>query len=73
MSESKKPNSKNSAEEIQKAIYSNMSYAEKWEEAKRLREVAVQLKTAGLKHLHPDWTDEQIKEEVRKIFLYATT
>jgi len=38
-----------------------------------LYESARQLKAAGLRALHPDWTEEKIQQTVREIFLYART
>ena len=38
-----------------------------------LYETARQLKEAGLRDSHPDWTEEQVRSEVRRIFLYART
>jgi hypothetical protein len=61
------------ADKIQSEIYAKMSFAEKWEEVCKLREAAWKLKAAGLKAQHPDWTEEEIEAEVKKIFLYATT
>ncbi|MEW6078100.1 MAG: hypothetical protein AB1724_09835 [Thermodesulfobacteriota bacterium] len=31
------------------------------------------LKAAFLKNQHPEWTDKQIEDKVREIFLYAHT
>jgi hypothetical protein len=31
------------------------------------------LKTAGLRAQHPDWSEREIQEKVKEIFLYATT
>jgi hypothetical protein len=39
----------------------------------RLYWSARKLKAAGLRHQHPDWTEEQIAEKVREIFLHART
>ena len=39
--------------------------------AQQLYQTARQLKEAGLRDQHPDWTDEQIREKVRELFLYA--
>lgn len=61
------------ADEIQAEIYSNMSFARKWQEACKLRETAWKLKAAGLRMKHPNWSDRDIEREVRRIFLYATT
>lgn len=59
------------SERIRQAVYASMSPEEKWAEVNRLRELAVQLKTAALRLQHPDWADEDLQEAVRKIFLYA--
>ncbi len=61
------------AREIQREIYGKMTYAEKWEEAMRLRRTAVEMKRAFLVSQHPEWTSEQTDNELRKIFLYAST
>ncbi len=34
---------------------------------------AKELKWAALKQFHPDWDDDKINEEVRKVFLHART
>ena len=34
---------------------------------------ARELKAAGLKRQHPDWSTEKINQKVREIFLYART
>lgn len=62
-----------SPDEIQKNIYMQMSMAQKWAEANRLREIAWELKSAAIRLKHPDWGQEQVQSEVKKIFLYATT
>jgi len=38
-----------------------------------LYESARQVKAAGLRAFHPDWTEEKIQQTVREIFLYART
>jgi len=55
------------AQEIVRA----MSPAQKLRAAERLYYSAWQLKAAALREQHPDWTDEAIRQSVRKIFLYA--
>ncbi len=62
-----------SPEQIRTQIYVAMTPAEKWTEFCRLRELAWALKKAGLKAQNPDWTDQELEEAVRKIFLYAST
>ena len=61
------------AEKVRAKIYSEMSFARKWEEVCRLRETAWKLKAAGLRTRHPNWSERQVQAEVRRIFLYATT
>jgi len=34
---------------------------------------ARELKAAGLRAQHPEWSEKKIQEKVRDIFLYATT
>ena len=67
------PSLSESAEKIQAGIYSKMSFTQKWEKAQQLREIAWAMKIAGVKSQHPEWTDQKVQEEVRRIFLYATT
>ncbi len=38
-----------------------------------LYDTARQLKAAGLRSQHPDWTEEQIACAVREVFLYGRT
>lgn len=62
-----------SAEAIKEDILKKMSPLEKWNECLRLRETAWAIKTSFVKSLHPDWDEVKITEEVKKIFLYATS
>jgi hypothetical protein len=41
------------------------------EMAHRLYWTARELKTAGLRHTHPDWTEERVQAKVRELFLYG--
>jgi Rv0078B-related antitoxin len=52
-------------------ILQAMSLAQKLRAAERLYYSARQLKAAALRAEHPDWTDEQVRQAVREIFLYA--
>jgi hypothetical protein len=61
------------AERARIAAYQRMSPAQKYAEFVKMQALARDLKRAGVKSLHPDWSDKQVDEEVRKIFLYATT
>ncbi len=58
---------------IQKKIFQAMAPAQKLEMALRLYYSARDLKAAGLRAQHPDWTEDQIEAKVREIFLYAQT
>ena len=66
-------NQQESAENIRTEIYRRMSPVQKWEQVMRLREVAWLVKSASIRASHPDWSEEAIESEVKKIFLYATT
>jgi hypothetical protein len=57
----------------QKRIYQSMTAEQKLEVSLRLYYSARELKAAGLRAQHPDWTEEQIRDKVREIFLYART
>lgn len=61
------------AEKIRFSIYNQMPPCQKLEEAFRLREIAWAIKAASIRALHPDWNEQQIEAEVRRIFLYAFT
>jgi hypothetical protein len=73
MSKLKNDNSLKSAEEVQIEIYSKMSFAQKWERVWDLRKIAWNLKAVRLRSQNPDWTESQVQNEVRKIFLYGST
>jgi hypothetical protein len=57
----------------QVAAFRRMTPAEKLEIALQLRQAAWELKAAGLRTQHPEWSEEQVQESVREIFLYART
>lgn len=54
-------------------IYSRMTPSEKWAQAVALREVAWKFKAASVRSRYPDWTEEQVHDFVKKVFLYAVT
>lgn len=58
---------------VQNEIYLKMSWTQKWNAFQQLRDTAWALKVAGVHSRHPDWTPQQVHEEVKRIFLYATT
>jgi len=39
--------------------------------AEQLYWTARKVKAAGVRSQHPDWSDEEVKAEVRRIFLHA--
>jgi Rv0078B-related antitoxin len=54
-------------------IYRRMSGEERLRVAERLYWSAWKMKIAGLRAQHPDWSEEELKRETRRIFLYART
>ena len=50
-----------------------MSAQRKWELSIQLNFEARALKAAVLRKDHPEWDEQQIEEEVKKIFIYAST
>jgi hypothetical protein len=55
------------------ARYRAMTPAERWRQAQLLYWAARRLRAANERALHPDWTDEEIADHVRRIFLRAAT
>ena len=55
------------------AILRQLTGVDKLRAAFQLYWFARRLKAAGLRHQHPDWTEEQVQEQVREIFLRAAT
>ena len=54
-------------------LYRSMSPSQKVRIALRLYYSAWQLKEAGLRLHHPDWTQKELQEKTKEIFLYART
>jgi len=59
------------AEEIRLEIYRKMTPEQKLDIALGLHRMARGLKAAGLRHIHPDGTEDQIAAKVKEIFFYA--
>jgi hypothetical protein len=55
------------------ARYRAMTPSERWQQATALYWTARRLREAHEHSLHPDWTEEQVCEHVRKVFLRAAT
>ena len=64
---------KKSMLELQKKIYQSMSAEQKLKLGLRLYYSARRLKAAALHHQHPEWSEKEIEEKVREIFLYGRT
>lgn len=58
---------------LQRKILSSMTPQQKYDVLKALYAEARALKKAGVRAQHPDWPEEQVVDEVRRIFLYACT
>jgi hypothetical protein len=52
-------------------IYRSMTGQRRLEIAEQLFWTARELKTAGLRFQHPEWTEEKVLAEVNRIFLHA--
>ena len=57
------------AQTVQDNIIRDMSPGRRLEVARELYETAWQLKVAGLRREHPDWSDQYIFAKVRRVFL----
>lgn len=55
------------------AALRRMSGQQKWKTAAALYWGARKLKAAALRQQHPDWTEEQVQQKVKEIFLHAVT
>ena len=55
------------------ATLQRMTGEQKLKTAFRLYWTAREIKAAGLRQQHPDWTEEQVQQKVKEIFLHATT
>lgn len=61
------------AEQASIQAYRNMSPSRKWEQMKSLRAFAWNVKRAGIRLQHPEWSDEAVEDKVRELFLHATS
>ena len=55
------------------AILRRMSGVQKLRVAFALYWSARKLKTAGLRQQHPTWSEAEVQQQVKRIFLHATT
>ncbi len=54
-------------------LFRAMSGEKRLQLAEQLYWSARRIKAAGLRAQHPDWSQEQVEAETRRIFLYART
>lgn len=57
----------------QLAFLRQMTPEERWRTARRLYWTMRRHKAAFIHSQHPDWTDERVADEVKRIFLNART
>jgi hypothetical protein len=57
----------------QMAIYRAMTPQQRLAEARRMYWAARRLRAAHERQLHPDWSEAQVQERVRQVFLSAGT
>jgi hypothetical protein len=55
------------------AIYRRMTPEQRWHAARRLYWTCRRHKAAFLQSLHPDWSEEKVEDEVKRVFLNART
>ena len=55
------------------AALRSTSGQQKWKTASALYWGARNLKAAALRQQHPDWTEDEIQEKVKQIFMHART
>ena len=53
------------------AVLREMSPGQRWRAAHRLYWTIRRHKAAFLQSQHPDWPEQRVKDEVRRIFLHA--
>jgi len=54
-------------------VLKQMTPEQRWQAASQLYWTVRKHKAAFLRSQHPDWGDEEIEAEIRRIFLRATT
>lgn len=57
------------AEKFQEDLIRRMTPGQRLQIAQELYDTAWQIKEAGLRRQHPDWSDEAIRAKCRRIFL----
>jgi hypothetical protein len=55
----------------QLAVYRAMTPAQRWAEAVRLTDSMRELKRAYLSARHPAWTEDEVRQAVKRAFMYV--
>jgi hypothetical protein len=55
------------------AIYRRMTPEQRWRVAQQLYWTARRHKAAFLRSQHPEWSEDRVEDEVRRVFLNART
>ncbi len=55
------------------ALLRSMTGEQKLRAAFNLYWAARELKAARLRQLHPDWTEEKVQQQVKEIFMFASS
>ena len=58
---------------VQIAEFRKMSIAKNFDLITTMRETGIKLRIAGMRMRHPDWTDEKLEAEARKVAMVAST
>lgn len=58
---------------VQLEGFKRMTPKQKLQMVADLYETGIQLRVAGLRMIHPDWSDERLDLEARRALLYAGT
>ena len=56
---------------VQLAVLRRMTPGQRWEVARNLYWSARRLKAAFVRSEHPEWSDAEVEDHVRRVFLYG--
>ena len=56
---------------VQLAVLRRMTPGQRWEVARNLYWSARRLKAAFVRSEHPEWSDAEVEDQVRRVFLYG--
>lgn len=60
------------AERVRIEAIRRMTAAQKWQVIQNLYWFSREMKAAGVRSQHPDWSEAQVQAEVKRIFLHAS-